>query len=77
MGYLSNLPGDGLTPSEEIIIAQIANLGTPGQHLAVKNPATGVEWVNNTGGGGGDILLSSTYDPNAIGGILLSSHYAI
>lgn len=45
MGYLGNqsIP---LTPEEELILAQVVELGTPGQHLAVNQSGTGVEYVD-------------------------------
>ena len=76
MTYLGNasIP---LTPEEEIILAEIMALGTPGQVLAVDALGTGLEYVNQTGGaGGGDILTASEYNISAVGGILLSSQYS-
>lgn len=48
MGYLGNqsIP---LTPDEELILAQVVELGTPGQLLAVNGAGTGVEYVDPSG----------------------------
>jgi hypothetical protein len=77
MTYLGNasIP---LTPEEELILAEIMALGTPGQVLAVDPSGTGLYYVNQSGGpgGGGDILTASVYNVSAVGGILLSSQYS-
>lgn len=77
MTYLGNasIP---LTPEEELILSEIMALGTPGQVLAVDALGTSLEYVDQTGGGGGgDILTASEYNVSAVGGILLSSQYSI
>lgn len=53
MAYLSNEPGSQLTPEEQIILSEIANLGDPGDILVVDPSGTSLEYVPNPGGATG------------------------
>jgi len=77
MSYQANEPGTELTSDEQMVLSQLADLGTPHQILEVNDSGTGIDWIDNTGSSGGDILTSTLYDINAIGGILLGSQYSI
>lgn len=71
MTYLSNEKGTELTPIEQILLAQIANLGTPLQYLRVNTPGSGLEYATLppsaspsiggaiTGGTAGSVLFVS------------------
>ncbi len=48
MGYLSNQPGTEITLSEEVALAQLANLGSPNQFLQVNNTGTGLIYSDLT-----------------------------
>jgi len=74
MSYQSNQPGTKITLAEEIALAQLAALGDPGDVLTVNPSGTGLEY---TPCHVGEFLEASKYDKDAIGGILISSHYLI
>lgn len=51
------------------------NAGTNGQYLKTQGIGSNPIWSTVSGGGGGDILLASTYNLSATGGLLLCSQY--
>lgn len=47
MSYQSNTPGTELTPEEQLILQDLADLGTPGQFITVNPTATGLIYVSD------------------------------
>jgi len=45
MSYQANQPGTELTPEEQLILSELADLGTPGQVLVVDELGTGIEYI--------------------------------
>lgn len=61
MTYLSNKAGDGnLTPLERLLLAEIADLGSPFQYLRVDSTGTGLEYATLSAGGSLTVTDGST-----------------